>query len=335
MSELPSLSMLDDLLDDAPLPVIWLAVLFAAPLLVIPLLIFWVGPGLTVLFGTSLWRQLLLPPLLVIYTLLLVPWLQRLRVEVVSALWPIVDAGGRDQDDFLHEVVGRNPRGEVVALLIGMILGTAFNVRGVIHYPTVPLIVAVVAYTVVWMIGAWIVYYCVQIARSTNRLLDLPLEIDLFDLRPFEPIGRLGLAMSLMFFGGIVLSLVVGFSAQSTAAPEFWIAYALLVAVAFAIFFLSMHRTHELLAQTKAARRHEAEQHLATAYASLRRGPGAGEDRLQLAADITAWTAYQRALHETRTWPYNTQALRTLTITVLSPLALAAARLIGMLMTAE
>ena len=185
------------------------------------------------------------------------------------------------------------------------------------------------------MIGAWIVYYCVQIARSTNRLLELPLTIDLFDLRPFAPIGRLGMAMSLAFFGGILLSLLVGFNVQSLAAPEFWIAYGLLVAVAFGIFFLSMHRTHHLLAATKAAQQEDAEQHLAEAYAILRNRSAPGDGALELAADITAWTAYQRALNETRTWPYNTRALRTLTITVLSPLALGAARLIGILLTAD
>ena len=335
MSELPSLSILDDLLDDAPLPVLWLALLLAAPLLAIPVIIFWIGPGLTVLFGTTLWRQLLLPPLLVIYTVLIVPRLQRLRADVVTGLWPVIDAGERDHEELLREVARRHPAGEAAAIVVGLVLGTLFNVRGVIHYPTVPLIVAVVAFILVWMIGAWIVYYCVQIARSTNRLLELPLTIDLFDLRPFAPIGRLGMAMSLAFFGGILLSLLVGFNVQSLAAPEFWIAYGLLVAVAFGIFFLSMHRTHHLLAATKAAQQEDAEQHLAEAYAILRNRSAPGDGALELAADITAWTAYQRALNETRTWPYNTRALRTLTITVLSPLALGAARLIGILLTAD
>ncbi|MEZ4715983.1 MAG: hypothetical protein R2851_07835 [Caldilineaceae bacterium] len=51
------------------------------------------------------------------------------------------------------EVARASSQGEAAAIVVGLVLGTIFNVQ-VIHYPTVPLIVAVVAFILVWMIGA-------------------------------------------------------------------------------------------------------------------------------------------------------------------------------------
>ncbi|MEZ4557228.1 MAG: hypothetical protein R2854_12400 [Caldilineaceae bacterium] len=336
MSELPSLSILDDLLDDAPLPVLWLALLLAAPLLAIPVIIFWIGPGLMALFGTTLWRQLLLPPLLVIYTVLIVPRLQRLRADVVTGLWPIIDAGERDHEELLRGGPGVIPgRGGRHCRRLGarddlqraghpLPHGAVDRGRGCVH-PRLD-------------DRRGIVYYCVQIARSTNRLLELPpLTIDLFDLRPFAPIGfALGMAMSLAFFGGILLSLLVGFNEQSSGRFRSsgspmdcsWPSCS-------ASFSWSYASDPSSLGCDQGGATGGWSNTWPKPTPSCATAAPPGDGALELAADITAWTAYQRALNETRTWPYNTRLLRTLTITVLSPLALGAARLIGILLTAD
>ena len=56
---------------------------------------------------------------------------------------------------------------------------------------------------------AWTIYATLASTRLTNALLSQPLQIDPFDLSPFEPIGRQSLLNALVFVGGISLSLIL------------------------------------------------------------------------------------------------------------------------------
>ena len=57
----------------------------------------------------------------------------------------------------------------------------------------------------------WIVYRAIASTRLSRWLSRQPLDVDIFDITPFEPIGRHSLQLAMVFVGGIILSLVFVF----------------------------------------------------------------------------------------------------------------------------
>lgn len=146
-----------------------------------------------------------------------------------------------------------------------------------------------------------------------------PLQFDLFDLSPFEPIGRQSLGIALTFVGGITLSLLLSVDPQNLFAWQNGIVYVPLVLVPVVVFFLNMRDTHRVLAQAKKSETEIVERRLARAARGLTGQIAASESAVALAAELNALAAYQKFLRNARTWPYNTAMLRTLFVSVLIP----------------
>ena len=58
-----------------------------------------------------------------------------------------------------------------------------------------------------------------------------------------------------------------------------------------------------------------------------------GADTQQVATEVQAWLTLEQRLKQTLTWPYDTEILRTLFISVLTPLFVAIARVVGTYLT--
>ena len=58
-----------------------------------------------------------------------------------------------------------------------------------------------------------------------------------------------------------------------------------------------------------------------------------GADTQPVATEVQAWLTLEQRLKQTRTWPYDTEMLRTLFLSVLTPLFVASARVVGTYMT--
>ncbi|NIV35963.1 MAG: hypothetical protein GWN58_42885, partial [Anaerolineae bacterium] len=87
--------------------------------------------------------------------------------------------------------------------------------------------------------------------RLNAALHRQPLRVDIFDTKPFWPVGRQSLIIALVFVGGIVLGMLFSFVEDSMLDWRNWLLYSLLALVAVLIFFLNMRPTHRVLAAEK------------------------------------------------------------------------------------
>jgi len=153
--------------------------------------------------------------------------------------------------------------------------------------------------------------------RVIAALHHQPLQIDLFDIRPFEPIGRQSLVVALVFAGGFLLGAIFGVSGDN---PFSLLINLPMMFIPVAVFFLSMRHTHDALAGEKKRQIQAVSRKInQTSHAIqllITRGVGLGD----LAAEYSALIAYEEQLRKTRTWPYNTTMIRTIFITILVPL---------------
>lgn len=156
----------------------------------------------------------------------------------------------------------------------------------------------------------------VQEARQLHRQ---PLRFEVFDITPFEPVGRQSLAIALVFVGGIALSIVLGGGLASFSVWQNWVVYPFLAVVPILVFFLNMRDTHRVLSEEKRRQLEAVQDRIVTSSRKLMRHIEAGENTGTLGGEISALVAYEERLQAARTWPYNTAMLRTLFVSVIVP----------------
>jgi hypothetical protein len=167
---------------------------------------------------------------------------------------------------------------------------------------------------------AWTVYGALASTRVTTTLLRQPLRIDPFDAASFEAIGHQSLVLSLVFVGGITLSLLFFVNKPELLRDvRFWLFYIPLVLVTVLIFFANMYPAHRVLAGAKARELEVVQRHLQRAFRDLVQRLEDNQDAGSLAVEITALAAYDQRLQAVRTWPYNTSMLRALFVSTLIP----------------
>ena len=165
----------------------------------------------------------------------------------------------------------------------------------------------------------------------TNTLLRQPVRVEIFDLRPFQPIGRQSLSLSVMFVGGMMLGLLSSNFAEEELRLEYLINNAVIIALIVAIFFLNTHNVHQLLTTTKQQKLESVEHHLARAYYRMEELITANQDTFAVATELNALAISKQELKAIRTWPYNTEMLRTIFISIVTLLLVAFARVIAVL----
>lgn len=165
----------------------------------------------------------------------------------------------------------------------------------------------------------WVVYSSIVGARLPSELYRHKLDIDIFDLKPFEPIGRQSLAVSLAFMGGIAISLLFSDVSEGLFTIQFWLIYLVLIVVAVLVFFMNMIPTHRVLSSAKDEEMETVMQNLIGAYRELMNQETSGADKQVSAVELNAWKISQEMVGDAKTWPYNIETLRNLLFTVLIP----------------
>ncbi len=165
---------------------------------------------------------------------------------------------------------------------------------------------------------SWIVYRIVVNTRLIAILQALPMQVNIFDIEPFEPVGRHGLNFTVAFLGSVALSAIFLVSREAMFVPQFWIAYTTMILIAIAGFFLGMRHTHRVLTGTKQRELDRVKQHIVNAYSTITRAKAKGQDVDSVAREINAWFACQLELKKARTWPFNTETLNKLAILLTS-----------------
>jgi hypothetical protein len=289
--------------------------LLAAPLVLARLDGVWDG-----FFIQGYWRISLLPTGVIVYILVASRILAGGDIRVVEALRPLVLMERDAFDALVNDASQLAARWEILAFGAGGAFGLLVG-RSWLPDRELPFLAAYLTVAAGLMFGllGWVIYASVVSTRLSSQLHRQPLRIDIFDITPFEPIGRQSLAIALVFVGGIALSTVLGGGWGSLYVWQNWVVYPLLAVVPILVFFLNMRDTHRLLAAEKKTELKAVQERIVLASRTLMERMAVGESTGTLGAEINALAAYEERVQAARTWPYDTSMLRTLFVSVVVP----------------
>jgi hypothetical protein len=285
------------------------------------------GLGYTITLDS--WRGLMIPPVVILYIFLVAPWMDRMGKRVLDSFRDIVCIDDEEFQNLINEAWSIPTYKELLAISIGGVIGFLSAQRS--DAPTDSWIgfYWILSNILMYALLAWTIYVSIVSTRLTSSLLRKPLQIDPFDISPFEPIGRQSLLNALVFVGGISLSLVfVAWDLSSLMEPGFWLIYIPLGLVPVVVFFLNMLPTHRVLANAKESELTNVQEHFHQACRELIKLRESEKETGNLSIEINALAAYQAQLQMARTWPYNTAMLRTLFFSVLIPVGTLVGRII-------
>jgi Na+/melibiose symporter-like transporter len=264
------------------------------------------------------WRTMLLPAVIIIYIVALDTPLRDYRTDAVEAFRQLVLIGDEAFEQLVQEASDVDDRSELIAFLVGAAFGVWSN--GPWHITEE--FFWLKAYFVVvgaLMFGllAWIAFTSLAGTKLDAVLHEQPLDIDIFDVRPFLPIGRYSLFSALAFVGGSVISILFLGPSQEIFNIAALGLYGVLGLVALLVFFLGTRHTHRVLKNAKEREKREIRQHISDAFRALR---NEDKDVAAISTELNLWLKYEDRLKVARTWPYNTTMLRTLFVSVLFPI---------------
>jgi hypothetical protein len=201
-------------------------------------------------FSQGYWRLGFLPGAVIIYILVVAPILARAEDRVVEAFRSLVDDDSFNR--LVREASTYSTLGEVAASAVGAIFGLAVGQSWLSSPDTLPLrLYLTIAGGLMFGLLGWVIYVSVAGTRLTSGLHRQPLRVDIFNIKPFEPIGRQSLVIAMVFVGGIALSIVLGGGLASFTVWQNWVIYPLLAVVPIVVFFLNMRDTHSVLSAEK------------------------------------------------------------------------------------
>jgi hypothetical protein len=297
---------------------LWVTVGVSLLLLLAPIVATYLDGMWSEVLSGGAWRPLLLPPAVIIYILVVAPIMVRSYAEVIRAFRPLVLI---DDDRFtrvVQEASRVSPIGEVLSFILGAAFGGVVSQTWQIGSDVFWLRLYVPVFlSLMYGLLGWTIYGAVASTRRITALHRQPLEIDILDTKPFEPIGRQSLAISLVFIGGITLGLVFELNVENIYLWQTWLISAPLAVVAVLVFFLNMRHTHRVLAAEKKRELAVVEQRIRLARQAMRQRLAADESLGAIAAEFNALVSYEARLRAAPTWPHNISMLRTLLFSTL------------------
>lgn len=302
----------------------------AIVLLFLPIVIVWLEGFWDELFSQLYWRAIFVQPVIIIYILILERVFKRMEISVIRGLREVVRLSDEKFDWLVERTTTLNLKNELLAILAGAVLGLLVASPWDLYqdFSWLILYLTLVNCIMYGLLG-WVVYASISGSRLPVVLYRQILDIDIFNLKPFEPIGRQSLAISLAFMGGIAISLLFSDISAGIFTIEFWVVYLILVMVAVLVFFLNMMPTHRVLSAARDEEMEIVEHNLLTSYQELKQQNSNGAATQSSAEQLNAWKISQEMVEGVKTWPYSIDTLRNLLITVLIPGAAAVARLLA------
>ena len=326
--------MIDRFFASLPWPRRWSVAMIGVILLLIPLALVWLTDRSDWFLALGVRGFVIVfPGIVTVYLLIVVHLLQRTRERVALALRPLLQIDDESFVAVVRRACRANPVGELVGTGVGIIFFLAVvgppGVSPNQEYYWVGVYYYIGSMIMFGAIG-WSVYAVIVISRLTNQLLRQPIEIDIFDVTPFEPIGMQSLYLSLSFVGTIVIT----FPSSPYALPSWQnvLILSALILISVLVFFVNMYSTHRLLASTKKRQIAIVERQFAQTYHQLLELANYRQDIHAATTELNAWAVAKHELLLTRSWPYNTEMIRTLFVSVLIPVMVGLGRLVGPLL---
>ena len=301
----------------------WATAVVAAVLLLLLILAAYLDGVFGELSTLGFWQSLLDSPALIIYILLVYPFMWRLWERAVKAFQPLLPPDDSASNQLTAEVQVLNRRWEWVALLIGVVFFISVIQPWSWRWVTGELwlhVFELVTFPLFFGLLSWLVYNGLACSRYLTRLCRQNLNLDIFEPGLLTPVAHWSLSTSLAFIGGISLSLAFQ-TGESLLSWETLTIYAILVAAIVLLFFMSMWSTHQVMARARNRELALARKHLMSAYRELKERVAQNqmEGVEKLYPTLTAWSTYERQSKEAPTWPFNAGIIRRLAISGLLP----------------
>lgn len=313
---------------------LWRKALLALALLGLPVALAMFEGVETDPLNWATWRIALFPTVALFYIVAVAPWIWRAEQGVAEGLRPLLNGARDSYAVWVRRAWWRSSRGDWGAFGVGL-LGAVLLLISSSTPETRYWAVRYWIVTVLIMYGAlaWLIYAAMGSARLTALLHRDVLHQDPFDLTPFEPVGRQGLILALIFVGAITLSLLFIYTRTMFSEWQGIVIYSILVLATVSIFFTVMWPAHRVLRRVKEQKLADVQRWIGHTFQKLETLAAEGADTQPAATEVQAWLTLEQRLKQTRTWPYDTEMLRTLFLSVLTPLFVATARVVGIYLT--
>ena len=265
--------------------------------------------------------------LFIIYFLVVYPFMSRSREQAVLAFKPLLSLNDAAFNKIAENISKRSRRWEWTAVFLGIVIFMGINIQSwntdgtsdfswlIIYYVT--------TLTIVYGLMGWLIYDTLVGIVRVSRLSRRDLKLDILDTEMMAPVASWSLGISLVFVGAILLSIIgnVSQSGEILLNANTIIGYAIMICITLLIFFLSMWTAHRALSEAKKSKLIPAQKHLAEISRELevRVVKGRREGMIELSSTFTAWTAYEKRVKETPTWPFNAATVRRLIASILTP----------------
>ncbi|MCB9162261.1 MAG: hypothetical protein H6644_20865 [Caldilineaceae bacterium] len=267
---------------------------------------------------------------MIVYILLIIPPISQTRAEVAAGLRPLIHLDDAAYRRLVDNAGNLRVVGEVSAFCLGVVCGWVINV---LFEPlgATPHLLDIYAYLsrlLIFGVNGWALFVLFSVPRVTNTLVARVGAVDIFDIRPFAPIGRQSLLLAAALIGGTILALLSSALGNRILWREYIIVYSIMLISTCGVFLVNTVPTHNVLSAAKRQHLDFVDRCVADLYYTLKERLSAQQDIHAVSMEINALATVRTQLLLTRTWPYNTQALRALTVTVLSPLIVGLARVV-------
>ena len=266
----------------------------------------------------SMLRTISLNPVITIYILAVHPFMHRRWRSAIESLHALAPHAG---DTAPPAPASR--RGEWIAMLVGALIG-AVVAR---HLPGLEgwlLVYFAATSALTFALLATAIYGSVRRSRHLAAHSRAGLELNVFDAHLLTPFARWGQSLSLVFVGGICLSLLFQ-SAESLRSVEGVLVYGSLVVVALTLFFMSMRTIHVALARAQEKELARLRVDLADAREALLRQrdrePASGSTH-DAYVRVVVLGMYEQQVLGAPTWPFNPSIVGRVFASAAAPLGL-------------
>lgn len=298
---------------------LWIIVGISILLLVLPLGAASLDGILGRLFSMGQWRPIFLSPVVIIYILFVSQLMSKADARMISGFRKILII----DEETLSQVTLKNstihPMLEVGALIIGFIAGILMGLSWTVETFWLRIYVITSLASMYGMLF-WTIICLVSGTRLISALHRQPMDVNILDIRPFEPVGRHSLTTSMVFVGGVILAMIFGLDRNNLLLWQTWAFILPLFAVPALIFFLNMRHTHRILNNEKKRQLTLLTREIGIINLQIQAFLEKGEIYDAIFSRYAALVLYEARVKTASTWPYNTSMLRTLIISIFLPL---------------
>jgi hypothetical protein len=263
--------------------------------------------------GSGLW-MLGLDPVMIVYILAVHPFMHRRWERAMRSLESLMPHAGA------RRPMPASLRGEWGAMLLGTLVGLAIARRlpGADGWLW---LYSEAASALLFALLAAAIYGSLVRSRHLAAHTRAGLELNVFDGHLLTPFAQWGQSLSLVFVGGISLSLLFQ-SYESLRSIEGVVVYGSLVVVALTLFFMSMWTIHVALAKAQDKELARVRRDLAAAReALLRERDGESTGTVQGAyLPVVVLGTYERQVLDASTWPFNPTIVGRVFASAVAPL---------------